>query len=168
MKNPYSTIAREPEGAVIRPNAEQTGCGQLEVNVIYTNPKATGAALKSAALLARDLGARIELKAVITVPMRLPLDQPPVSVSFLERLLAKLVCQVGQSPCEPAVHLYVCRDRAETLREILKPNSLVVVGGRNRWWPTAESRMVKMLRSEGHRVVFVPLGRERQHELIEI
>src|SRR6185436_18478235 len=101
MKNPYSTIAREPEGAVIRPNAEQTGCGQLEVNVIYTNPKATGAALKSAALLARDLGARIELKAVITVPMRLPLDQPPVSVSFLERLLAKLVCQVGQSPCEP-------------------------------------------------------------------
>ena len=159
MRNPHSTVAHERERAVIRPAAEQTERGQLEVNVIYTNPKATAAALKSAALLAQDLGACIQLKAVMAVPVRLPLDHHPVSISFLERLLAKLVCQLGKCPVEPSVQLYLCRDQMETLWQVLQPNSLVVIGGRNRWWPTAESRMARSLKSEGHRVVFVPLGK---------
>jgi hypothetical protein len=159
MRSPHNTLAHEQDRAAIRPAAEQTERGQLEVNVIYTNPKATAAALKSAALLARDLGACIQLKAVMAVPVRLPLDHPPVSISFVERLLARLVGELGQCSFEPSVHLYLCRDQRETLRQILQPNSLVVIGGRNRWWPTAESRMAQVLRSQGHRVVFVPLGK---------
>lgn len=161
MKNPFNTIAQEQEEAITRQSAERTGFGQLEVNVIYTNPKATAMALKSAALLARDLGARIELRAVMAVPLRLPLDHPPVAVSFLERLLAKLVWQLEPCPFEPSVHLYLCRDQIETLLHVLEPHSLVIIGGRKHWWPTQETRMARTLRSHGHRVVFVPLGQEK-------
>jgi hypothetical protein len=159
MRNPHSTIARDQERKVLRPAAEQTERGQLEVNVIYTNPKATTVALQSAASLARDLGACIRLRAAMAVPVRLPLDHPPVSISFVQGLLAKLVGQLEPCPVEPQVHLYVCRDQAEALLRALGPNSLVMIGGHKHWWPTAESRMAQILQSRGHRVVFVPTGK---------
>ena len=119
------------------------------------------AALKTAGSLARDLGACIRLRAAIAVPYALPLDEPPVSVPFTERLLSDLVCRPELSTFEPSVHLYLCRDQVDTLLRVLRPNSLVVIGGRKHWWPTAERRMAKALRSKGHRVVFVGLREER-------
>src|ERR1700719_3187343 len=111
MRSPHNATAWEQEREVVRPAAGRTERGQLEVNVIYTNPKATAAALESAALPAQDLGACIQLKAVMAVPVRLPLDHPPVSVSFFERLLATLVSHLGKCHFEPSVHLYLCRDQ---------------------------------------------------------
>jgi len=54
---------------------------------------------------------------------------------------------------ETRVSIYLCRDPLETLRSVLKPHSLVVVGSRKRWWPTAEERLAKKLRHFGHQVV---------------
>ena len=159
MRNVYSVVAHKHQGTLIRHAIEETKKKQLEVNVIYTNPRATAAALKSAASLARDLGAFITLRAVLAVPVRLPLNHPQVSVSFFETLLAKLVRELGECPYQISVQLYLCRNQTEALRQVLEPNSLVVVGGRKRWWPTAESRLVRNLRAAGQRVIFVPVER---------
>ena len=137
---------------------------RLEVNVIFTDAQATVVALKTAGSLARDLGACIRVRAAIVVPYALPLDKPPVSVRFTERLLSDLVSRLELDAFEPIVHLYLCRNQADTLLQVLSPNSLVVIGGRKHWWPTAERRMARALRSKGHRVVFIGLKRETKSD----
>jgi hypothetical protein len=154
-----SRLTRPERPAVIRETPEEPGSGRLEVNVIFTDPQATMAALETAGSLARDLGACIQVRAAITVPYTLPVDKPPVSVEFIENLLCGLVSRADLDAFEPRVHLYECRDRIETLLQVLRPNSLVVICGQEHWWPTAERRMAKALRSKGHRVVFVGLQR---------
>jgi hypothetical protein len=133
--------------------------GRLEVNVIFTDPAATAVALQYAASLARHLSGRISLRAPLVVPLRLSLDESPVSVRFMERRLSDLVCRLGEDAAGATVHLYLCRDRVEALLDVLSPDSLVVIGGRKRWWATEESRIAKALQSKGHRVVFVSVGR---------
>ena len=156
MKNQSSTTITKPaRPSVSRETAEGPGPGRLEVNVIFTDPQATVAALKTAGSLARDLGACIRLRAAIAVPYTLPLDKPPVSVPFIERLLSDLVCRLDRTPSSPAFTCICVGIRSKLFCRVLRPNSLVVIGGRKHWWPTAESRMAKALRSKGHRVVFV-------------
>jgi hypothetical protein len=152
-------LTRPERPAVIRETPEEPGSGRLEVNVIFTDPQATMAALETAGSLARDLGACIQVRAAIAVPYTLPVDKPPVSVEFIENLLCGLVSRADLDAFEPSVHLYECRDQIETLLQVLRPNSLVVICGQEHWWPTAERRMAKALRSKGHRVVFVGLQR---------
>ena len=127
----------------------------LEVNVIFTDEASTSAALGVAQSLARDLGARIHLQYAVTVPFQLPLERPGVSVSFLQEQLRKVLADLEKDGFEPKAHLYLCRDRVRALRQALKPNSLVVIGGRKHWWPTPESRIARALRAEGHRVICV-------------
>ena len=158
MKDQLSSVITKPA----RPSASwetDKGLGprRLEINVIFTDPHATAAALKTAGLLARGLGACIRVRAAIAVPYALPLDQPPASAGFVEELLSGLVCRMELDAFEPSVHLYLCRDQVESLLNVLSPNSLVVIGGRMHWWPTAERRVARALRSKGHRVVFVGL-----------
>src|ERR1700756_1195428 len=93
-----STMKIQFQTAITRPlppslGGERTGHqpGRFEVNVIFTDPQATVAALRTAGSLARDLGANIRVRAAITVPYTLPLEEPPVSVAFTERLLSDLV-----------------------------------------------------------------------------
>ena len=74
---------------------------------------------------------------------------------FTKRLAADLACQQSQDTVKTTVHLYLCRDRVATLLHVLAPNSLVVIGRRRRWWPTAETRLAKVLRSNGHQVVSI-------------
>jgi hypothetical protein len=69
--------------------------------------------------------------------------------------MRKLVAQLNRETFDPTLHLYLCRDRVWALSQVLKPNSLVVIGGRKRWWPTAEARMARALQDKGYRVVFV-------------
>ncbi len=133
--------------------------GRLEVNVVFTNPQATAAALKYAASLAHDLDAVIRLRAGIVVPVQLPLDEPPVSVAFTERLLSDLVSGLDADRFARTVDLYVCRDWQETLLQVLKPDSPIVIGSSRRWWPTAENRLAKALRSQGHRVIVAGCNR---------
>lgn len=152
-----SAITKPARPSVSRETSEGLGPARLEVNVIFTDPQATVAALKAAGSLARDLGACIRVQAPIAVPYRVPLDKPPVSAGFIEKLLSDLVCRLELDAFEPVVQLYLCRDSIETLSQVLSPNSLVVIGGRKHWWPTAERRTAQALRSKGHRVLFIGL-----------
>jgi hypothetical protein len=155
MSNQYHDTMHLPGKAITPETAPGFASGPLEVNVIFTDMQPTAAALKFAQSFARELGARIRLRAAIDVPFPLPLEEPPVSIAFLQENLRKLASQLEGDTFEPTVHLYLCRDRVRALLRVLKPNSVVVIGGRKRWWPTAESRMARAFRSEGHRVILV-------------
>ena len=127
---------------------------RLDVTVIFTSTPATVAALRRAAELAARLEARILLVVPQLVPFPLPLHQPPVPVEFNEARLREIA---AASSMPTAVRIYLCRERITALRMALRPGSLVVVGGRKRWWPTAESRLARILRREGHEVIFTEI-----------
>ncbi len=122
----------------------------LEIAVVFTTVNATLAALKEAGTLAGRLGARITLVVPQVIPYPLPLTSPPVLLDWSERRFHVLA---SESHIDTKVQLYLCRDREETLRSVLGARSLVIVGGRRRWWPTAEKRLARRLRRAGHEVI---------------
>jgi hypothetical protein len=134
--------------------AERPLTGQTEValniSVVFTSVASTLAALRQAGDLAASLGARITLLVPQVVPYPLPLNRPPVAVDGNE---ARLRVIAGASRVETSVCTYLCRDPLETLMWVLKPHSLVVVGGGRKWWPTSEKRLASKLRRAGHEVI---------------
>lgn len=137
-------------GAPARPGTGKFE-SKLSVDVVFTSIEPTLAALKKAGALAGGLNARITLLVAQIVPYPLPLESPPVLLDFNERRFRKIA---NQSPVETTVRLYQCRDQLETLASVLEPHSVVVVGGRKRWWPTPEKRLAGKLRRAGHEVIF--------------
>ena len=137
---------------VPRPPAAVEFESGLDISVVFTSVEATLAALKEAGALANRLGAHITLLVPQVVPFPLPLESPPVLLDWNERRFRVIA---NQSPVETMVRLYLCRDRHELVMSALKPQSLVVIGGRTRWWrATAEERLARTLRRAGHEVVF--------------
>lgn len=139
-------VARRPAPA----HVEETE-SKLDVTVVFTSPAATLEAVRKAGILARTLNARISLLVPQVVPYPAPLESPPVLLDFSEHWLREIA---GQSPVETAVHIYLCRDAASTLQSVLAPRSLVVIGGRKRWWPTREKKLASNLLRSGHEVIF--------------
>jgi len=123
----------------------------LNITVIFTSPESTIAALRKAGTLAESLSARITLVVPQIVPYPLPLASPPVLLDFQEERFRAIA---ARSPVDVTVQLYLCRDGTEILRRVLKPHSLIVVGGRQRFWPTAPNRLARKLRQAGHEVIF--------------
>lgn len=151
-------VARTAEGcrgvapATEIPGRQVTGGApsQLNVSVVFTSVEGTLAALRTAGTLANRLGVHITLLVPEVVPRPLPLNKPPVLHDWNERRFRVLA---AQSPVDTTVRFYLCRDRDETLANVLRPHSLVVVGGKRRWWPTSEDRLAKRLRHLGHEVI---------------
>ena len=127
----------------------------LPITVLYTTREGTLAALKASAVLARDLEVALGLLITEVVPFRLPLDRPRVSVEFLKRRQEALVAEAGLEGGEISVQICICRDTKETLGRLLPAPSLIVLGGRRRWWPTREQRLETFLARLGHQVVFI-------------
>ncbi len=124
---------------------------RLDVAVVFTSAAATIAALRKAGALADRLSARIKLLVPQVVPYPLPLESPPVLIDFSERRFREIALE---SPVETTVQIYLCRDGWETLKAVLAPRSLVVIGGRKRWWPTREKSLARKLCRAGHEVIF--------------
>jgi hypothetical protein len=124
---------------------------KLNISVVFTSVESTLAALREAGGLASSLGARITLLVPQVVPYPLALETPPVLIEFNEKRFRTIA---SQSPVETTVQIYLCRDGLETLTNVLNPGSIVVIGGRKRWWPTREEQLARQLRREGHEVVF--------------
>jgi hypothetical protein len=131
---------------------------ELEINVVFTDTESTLAALRLAGDLACNLGARIHLLVPHLVPLYFPLTRPPVSIPFTQRGLLELAQRGTQGTLETAIHLYLCRDKQQVLFRVLPPKSLVIVGEKKRWWPTKESKLARMLQSQGHQVILAPSG----------
>jgi hypothetical protein len=138
-------------GLPAQPGIEEAYSG-LNVSVVFTSVESTLAALKEAGTLASSLGARITLLVPQVVPYPLPLETPPVLVEFNEKRFHVIA---SQSPVETNVHIYLCRDKIQTLISVLNPRSIVVLGGRKRWWwPTRDQALARGLRRAGHEVIF--------------
>ncbi len=143
----------------VHPNAEAAAENSgFEVYVIFTSISATLLALKRATELARDLNARIRLLVSQTVPYPLPLTSPPVLSQFSEQRFREIATR---QKIETLVEICLCRDAETVLARKLKPCSLVVIGGRHTWRPTAEKAMAKKLRQAGHQVIFAFPERNR-------
>ena len=123
---------------------------KLNIAVVFTSVESTLSALRRAGALANRLHACITLIVPEVVPYPLPITSPSVTPDFTERRFRV----IAGSRVATTVRIYLCRDRAETLRAVLKPHSLVVIGGRRTWWPTWEKRLARQLRRSGHEVVF--------------
>jgi hypothetical protein len=123
---------------------------ELEVNVVYTRLPGTAKTLNAATGLARGLGARVTVHLAQVIPYPLPLKSPPVSIQFAEN---QLVALAGEQLVETRMQMYLCRDLTQTIRRVLKPDSVVVIAGRKRWWPTREQRLAGILRRDGHHVI---------------
>jgi len=133
-----------------QPISEETD-RQLNIAVVFTSVESTLTALKEAGNLANSLSARITLVVPQVVPQPLPLETPPVLVEFNEN---RFRVMASESPVETSVQIYLCRDRFETLASVLKSGSIVVLGGRKRWWPTKEQTLARQLRRVGYEVLF--------------
>ena len=129
--------------------AEDHAFLRLEVDVIYTTPQETLAAMVLAAALAKKLNAEINLLAVQLVPYQLELTRPLARIEYLEKRFRDFA---SKAPIETHVHILLCRDKLQALREALKPHSLVVMGAGRRWWPTPEKKLARGLRQDGHHV----------------
>jgi hypothetical protein len=127
---------------------------KLEVNVIFTTTPGTLAALRLAGQHACDLRGRINILVVQVVPYPLPLENPLVTPEFTTQRYRTLA---ADQEIETRVEVYLCRNPRQPLLRALKPNSLVVIGGRKRRWPTREQALARILRSHGHQVIFVDL-----------
>jgi hypothetical protein len=127
----------------------------MEVVVLHTNIAETLRALKTAALLANDLSARIRLLVLEVVPYPLPLDQPAVPLNFTRRRFRTLAQDIS---IDTTLDIHLVRDPDKTIESILEPHSVVVMGGHRSWWskawPNAHSRVAKRLERLGHQVVF--------------
>jgi len=102
--------------------------------------------------LASKLSARISLLAAHVVPYPLPLLDPAVRPEFLERSLLHLALS---HDVETNVQIYLCRDSVETLNRVLPAGATVVIGGRKRWWRTAEQRLARALAHHGRSIFFI-------------
>ena len=131
------------------PKSDETN-RRLEIVVVHTSVQATLTALTRAAALAKGLNARLRLVMMNVIPYPLPLDSPPVRSDFSERLIVEIA---SASPIETTVHLCMCRQRLETLIALLRPRSLLVIGGPKGWWPTKEEKLARELRRAGHEVI---------------
>ena len=139
--------------AIARPEPEVSEQRRhLEVTVVFTSVETTVKALKRAGTLASQLSARITILVPQTVPYPLPITSPPVLIDFSERRFRVLALE---SPVATTVQIFLCRDLLQTLVEVLKPESLVVVGAHKRWWPTPEKKMARHLQRAGHKVLLV-------------
>ena len=123
---------------------------ELEVNVVYTRLPGAAKSLDVASGLARGLGARVTVHVAQVIPYPLELKSPQVPVQFAEQ---QLLAMAGEQPVETSIRIYLCRDLTETIRHVLKPDSVVIIGGPKHWWPTREHRLAAALRRDGHHVI---------------
>ena len=123
---------------------------ELEVNLVYTHLPSAPKSLDIAGELARGLGARVTVHVAQVIPYPLALKSPQVPVLFAEQ---QLLAMAGEQPVDTSIRIYLCRDLTETIRQALKPDSVVIIEGRKRWWPTREHRLAATLRRDGHHVI---------------
>ncbi|MBZ5676528.1 MAG: universal stress protein [Acidobacteriia bacterium] len=158
----YYEPVRLKHGSQPAPPDVSENSRKLDLQVIFTDLPKTAAALAKARSMARGLGARITLMVARVVPYPLPLAEPDVPVEFTEHLLEPLAREQdnARDDADIAIEIYLCRDRSETIRRAVPPDSLVIVGApKRRWWPSGwfpwERSLARMLRRDGRRVLVV-------------
>jgi|ERR1035441_5017516 hypothetical protein len=124
----------------------------LDLVVPYTNPALTVRALAAATELARGVEAAVTLMAVYVLPYPSPLE---CQDGIRKRLEAELTAVARTSPVAIRVKLVFARDRTDAYLGLLRRQSLVVIGTKDRWWRTREERLARRLTAAGHSVAVI-------------
>ena len=168
--NIHNEVSREDfEGRLSlsrsRPLADSPPPG-LDINVVFTTTEHTPAALAAAARFGRDLDARIRFLVIQAVPLHFSsLNHPPVSLEFVQQRACRMALACAED-IEITIHVYLCSDGTQCVLRVLKPRSLVILGGRKRWCRTREEQLASVLKSHGHRVVLIDGRKRRQSQVI--
>jgi hypothetical protein len=133
---------------------------RLCVTVIATTAEGTTSALNEARRLARDLDAHITLLKIEVVPLRFPLDKPPVSLDFIIKQQCSLVLRSSAREEDVTIRTCLWRDQEDWLRRELRRRALVVIGGSRHWWMSREERLEGTLHRLGHHVIFVDVDQK--------
>jgi hypothetical protein len=123
----------------------------LEVVVLHTDIRETLEALKAAANLAQGLAARIRLLVPQIVPASMPMDRPELPLGHAWRRFQTLA---SGTKIKTYVDIRRGRDKNEILESVLKPGSVVVLGGKRPRWPGKVGFLAHRLEKMGHHVVF--------------
>jgi hypothetical protein len=124
----------------------------LELVVPYTRPELAAQALAAALEWAHGIDAAVTLMAVHVLPYPSPLE---CQEGIRKRLEAELTALAGACPVSVRVKLVFARDREEAFLGLLRRQSLVVIGAKDRWWRTREERLARKLAASGHSVAVV-------------
>jgi|BarGraNGADG00312_2_1021985.scaffolds.fasta_scaffold28195_3 hypothetical protein len=132
--------------------SEQTGIGLGDVYVIFTSIDETLRAVRVARRLARAMRSGVTIVHFRPIGFGAPLEEPaglsPVETdAFKARLEAE--------DCDARIRVCVCRDARQAIPSVLQEHSLIVIGGRRRWWPTPSDRWRRTLEGQGYLVVLV-------------
>ncbi len=128
---------------------------RLEIDVLYTQPDLTRRVMERAMILTRGLDARITVLAVHAAPYPAPLGCPSAVHAFLVEHLVELC---AKSPLPAEARIIVARSSYEGFRRALKPESIVLLATRKRFWRTPEQRLARALAADGHRVNLINVG----------
>jgi hypothetical protein len=146
----YLTDRAHQSSPALPLNSEANG---LSITVVFTTVPATLIALERGGELAQQLGARIRILVPHVVPYPLPLDRPQVDPEFKLRRFRTVSVD---GAIETRIDVRLCRDPHDAVMQGLCPQSVILIGGRERWWPTPEKHLAKTLSLAGHHVIFVP------------
>jgi len=124
----------------------------LELVVPYTSPALSAQALSAAAELAQGFEAVVTLIAVYVLPYPAPLE---CQQGIRTRLEAELAAVARTSSAAVRLKLVFARDRSRAFCDLLPRRSVVVMGTKQRWWPTPEERFARKLARAGHSVALV-------------
>lgn len=129
------------------------------VSVLFTTEEETLAAARVGSVLAEAMAVPLTVIHFRTVPYPLSVHAP-VGVSPVE----SDVFRHGLESCgiDARVRVFLCRKRESVIPMAFKGHSLIIMGGKRRWWPTAAQRLRRRLEAAGHFVLFVdvdePIG----------
>ncbi|HVZ60939.1 MAG TPA: hypothetical protein VG892_09165 [Terriglobales bacterium] len=135
---------------------------RLRITVFFTTIAGTLAAMRTAVCLGKNLNPEIRLIVPQVVPFRYPLEHPPVSQEYFERLSFAVVLESGIDPDLATIEVHRCRDRMQCLPPTLEISHIVVIGGKKRWGWTEGQRMAAALRAMGHCAILVHADSKNQ------
>ena len=157
MSQVIELAEKAPTNVVKFPQVLHTFGGD-RVFVVFTTLADTMAAVDVADGLARSRGVPVTVVHFRTVSHALPVDRPDgISPLESEDFHGEL-CAHGRFV---DARIILCRDERTAIAQAFTPHSLIVVGGRRRWWPTRAEKWCRMLEDAGHYVVFV--DKEHSH-----
>lgn len=123
---------------------------KLDLVVPFTTFRQTRAALDEAGRMAPALNADVRLVKIQVIPYPLQLNETPVYLGFLQQQLEHL-----RAGTTARSELHFAREFEPALRDTLSNESVVVLVGKRRPWPTRIERLAASLREEGHPVILV-------------
>lgn len=134
------------------PPTPQAAPTRGRVYVVFTDIEGTLRAVRVARRLAPAFGGRVTVVHFRPLDFGAPLDAPAgISPAETEGFRARLEAE----GLDVDVNVCVCRDARRALPTVIDAQSLVVVGGHRRWWPTGADRWRRILEAAGRLVVFV-------------